>query len=263
MKSGTPVRFAWRAAHGLGIIAALLALGAAVAHAQDPFFAASADTQALRSVGWRGFLDIRSLAEELAALLLATALGALIAFHPITPRSVDTLEEAELPKVYIMYALVGAVIGVTVLQYGMVVGIVVFGLGGLMRFRTSVDSSRDTGRLIVVTLLGLISGLNLPHFAVLAAVFVYVLIFFLDAQPICRIVVKELQGARVPAAAEAYKTALQQLKCKVLSERKHFAKPRLDIVFRAPRGTTPELLHSELSRLVPPEVRGEIDWEVD
>ncbi len=244
----------------------LLLLGAAGAFAQDvPLFAAAggADTNALASIGWRGFLDVNSLLEELAALSLATVLGALIAFHPLTPRSVDTLEEAELPKVYIMYAIVGAVIGVAVLQYGMVVGIVVFGLGGLMRFRTSVDSSRDTGRLIVVTLVGLIAGLNLPHFAVLATVFVYVLIFLLDAHPICRIVIKELPDARVSAAAEAYRVALVHLKCKVLSERKHFAKPRVDFVFRAPRAATPETLHAELFRLVPPEVRGEIDWEVD
>jgi hypothetical protein len=199
----------------------------------------------------------------LAALMLATALGALIAFHPMTPRTVDTLEEAELPKVYIMYALVGAVIGVTVLQYGLVVGLVIFGLGGLMRFRTDVESARDTGRLIVVTLVGLICGLNLPHFAVLATIFAYILIFFLDAFPICRIVVKELPAGKVTASAEAYRIALGQLNCKVLSERKHFAKPRIDIVFRAPRDSTPDVLHAELIRRIAADVRGEVDWEVD
>ncbi|NJM34915.1 MAG: multidrug transporter AcrB, partial [Rhodomicrobium sp.] len=48
------------------------------------------------------------------------------------------------------------------------VGFVIFGLGGLMRFRTETSSTRDTSRLIIVTLIGLICGLNLPHFAVLA-----------------------------------------------------------------------------------------------
>ena len=244
-------------------IASLLFLAPAAAFAQQGLLESNSDTAALSSIGWRGFLDTPAMLEELGALVLATLLGALIAYHPMTPRTVDTLEEAELPKVYIMYALVGAVIGVTVLRYGMVVGIVVFGLGGLMRFRTSTGSIRDTGRLIVVTLVGLISGLNLPHFAVLATVFAYILIFFLDAHPICRVVVKELPTGRVAQAADAYRAVLLQLGCKVISERKRFGKSRVEFVFRAPRVSTPETLHSELNRLVAGDVRGELDWEID
>src|SRR5690606_36956707 len=109
------------------------------------------DTQGLRAVGWSGFLDAAAITETLAALTLAIALGALLAFHPTTRRGVDTRAEAELPKVSIMYALVGAVVGVLVLQYGLVIGFIVFGLGGLMRFRTDTNSTRDTSRLIIVT----------------------------------------------------------------------------------------------------------------
>ncbi len=91
------------------------------------------DQNELPSVGWAGFLDWQYMLQSFGALVLATTLGAVIAFHPTTQRSVDTREEAELPKVLIMYALVGAVIGEIVLKYGMVVGFVIFGLGGLMR----------------------------------------------------------------------------------------------------------------------------------
>ena len=42
-----------------------------------------------------------------------------------------------MPKVYIMYAFIGAVIGVTVREFGMVIGVVVFGIGGLIRFGTA------------------------------------------------------------------------------------------------------------------------------
>lgn len=221
------------------------------------------DTQRLQAVGWSGFLDFAYLAESLAALLLATALGALIAFHPTTRRTVDTLEEAELPKVYIMYALVGAVVGVIVLEYGIVVGFVVFGLGGLMRFRTDTASTRDTGRLIIVTLIGLISGLNLPHFAVLAALFAWVVIFFFDGHPVCSLEVHEVPKGRVREAAEAYRTVLSGLGCQIISENKSFSKHRIDYVFRAPRKSSQAGLHAALCERVPPEVRGEIDWEVE
>src|SRR6185437_10825158 len=90
----------------------------------------------LPTVGWSGFLDTHFLADSLAALVLGAALGAVIGFHPMTRRTADTLAEAELPKVHVVFAFVGAVIGLAVREFGMVIGVVVFGIGGLLRFRT-------------------------------------------------------------------------------------------------------------------------------
>lgn len=221
------------------------------------------DTQGLQAVGWSGFLDWHYMLESLAALSLATALGALIAFHPTTRRSVDTLEEAELPKVYIMYSLVGAIVGAMVLEYGLVVGFVVFGLGGLMRFRTDTASTRDTGRLIIVTLLGLISGLNLPHYAVLSAAFAWVLIYVFDGHPVCSLEVHEIPKGRVKDSAAAYRAVLAELGCTVISEDKSFSKSKIEYVFRAPRKSTQAGLHEAFCTRVPEDVRGEIDWEVE
>jgi hypothetical protein len=221
------------------------------------------DTHRLQTVGWSGFLDFPYLAQSLAALALATVLGALIAFHPTTRRTVDTLEEAELPKVYIMYALVGAIVGVIVLEYGIVVGFVVFGLGGLMRFRTDTGTTRDTGRLIIVTLIGLISGLNLPHFAVLSALFAWGLIYVFDGHPVCTLEVHELPDGRVKEASEAYRAALTALGCTIISENKSLKKGRLDYVVRAPRDAMPAALHAALCERIPADLRGEIDWKVE
>ncbi len=220
-------------------------------------------TTEMPSIGWAGFLDWGYMVQSLGALLLATALGALIAFHPTTARSVDTREEAELPKVYIMYALIGAVIGEIVLKYGMVVGFVIFGLGGLMRFRTDVGSTRDTGRLIIVTLCGLIAGLNLPHFAVMAALFAWVLIYVFDGHPVCSLDVHEVPQGRVKEAAAAYRQVLDELGCRLIKENKSFSKRRIEYVFRAPRKSTQAGLHTALCERVPPDLRGEIDWEVE
>lgn len=220
-------------------------------------------SDSLPSIGWAGFLDWEAMAQALGVLILATVLGAFIGYHPTTARTVDTRAEAELPKVMIMYALVGAVIGEIVLLYGMVVGFVIFGLGGLMRFRTDTASTRDTGRLIIVTLVGLIAGLNLPHFAVLAAVFAWVLIFIFDGHPICEMEVHEIPKGRVRDASAAYRTVLAELKCQLISENKSFSKHRIDYVFRAPRKITHAQLHQALCDRVPAEVRGEIDWEIE
>ncbi len=221
------------------------------------------EAQQLPSVGWAGFLDWSYLLQSFAALVLATVLGAVIAFHPATARTIDTREEAELPKVLIMYALVGAVVGEIVLKYGMVVGFVIFGLGGLMRFRTDASSTRDTGRLIMVTLIGLIAGLNLPHFAVMATAFAWFLIYLFDSHPVCQLEVHEIPKGRVKDAAAAYRAVLAELKCTLISEDKSFSKSRIDYVFRAPSDSTQASLLNALCEKVPADVRGEIDWEVE
>ena len=65
-------------------------------------------------LGWSGFLDLRFILNSLGILLLAALLGALIGYHPATKRTIDKLHEADMPHVYVMYAVIGAVIGVAV-----------------------------------------------------------------------------------------------------------------------------------------------------
>lgn len=223
----------------------------------------AADMQALTSSGWAGFLDSNYMLESFAELILAVFLGMVIAFHPTTRRTIDTREEAELPKIYIMYALIGAVIGVIVRKYGMVIGFVIFGLGGLMRFRSTTGSTRDTGRLIIVTLIGLISGLNLPQFATLATAFSWVLIYIFDGHPVASLEVSDIPKGRVNDAAAAYRSELEALKCTLISESKSHGKCRINYVFRIPRRVTQAQVHKALCEQTPQELRGELDWSIE
>jgi hypothetical protein len=237
----------------------LLAPGLAQAQTSGLFDTPSGPLPAL---GWAGFRDVHFMVSSLGALLLAVVLGAAIGFHPTTPRTVDRLHEADMPKVYIMYAFIGAVIGVTVREFGMVIGVVVFGIGGLIRFRTDTDSTRDTGRLIVVTLTGLIAGLGLPHFAVITTVFAFLLIYAFDTNPACRVKIDQLPPERMGEFANAYRTVLQGQGCKIISEHCSAPKGRIEFVFRLPRRGTRDRLHAALCE-APLDVRGQIDWEVE
>jgi hypothetical protein len=243
----------------LALLQPLLAHGLAAAQPQGLF-----DTSgpAIAPPGWTGFLDMRFMAESLGDLALAGALGAAIGYHPMTPRTVDTLTEADMPKVYITYAFIGAVIGVTVREFGMVIGVVVFGIGGLIRFRTNTDSTRDTGRLIIVTLAGLIAGLGLPHLAVIVTAFTFVLIYIFDSRPACRVRIEAPPAGRLADAALAYRGVLEAQHCKIISERKSAAKQRVDFVFRLPRAGNLDGVHAALCE-VAADVRGEIEWEVE
>lgn len=212
---------------------------------------------------WAGFADIGFLISAAVALLLASALGAIIAYHPTSRRNVHSLEDADAQKVYVLYSAIGAIAGIMVMTYGMVVGFVVFGIGGLIRFRTDLRSAPMTGRLILVTLIGLSCGLGLPHLAILATVFGFVLIAVLDANVTCRIVVKRLSSTALVDAAHAYRGVLEREGCRVLSETKSFAKEQVTLVFHAPHRLPRERLVHQLETAIPETLRGAVDWDVE
>jgi hypothetical protein len=217
---------------------------------------------ALGGEGWKGFTDVTFLGQALLALALATLLGALLAYHPRRRHSVDSVEAADAPKVFVLYAMIGAAIGIMVLKYGLVVGFVVFGIGGLTRFRTSLPNAPDTGRLILITLVGLSCGLNLPHLALLTAAFGFLVLMVLDARATYHIEVKGLDRTVVGPAADAYRDVLQREGCRIVGERKSFAKEQVTFIFHAPHALRRDSLVQQLEAEVPERLRGVVDWGV-
>ena len=213
--------------------------------------------------GWQGFRNVRFLANALLTLGLAAVLGAVVAYHPKHRQTADTLEEIEAPRVYILYAVIGALIGIMVVRYGLVVGFVLFGIGGLIRFRTVLGSARLTANVIFVTLIGLSCGLRLPHVAVLATVFGFVLIYFLDAHITYRIDVRGLSSDHVAEAAAAYRGMLEKAGCRVRNETKDPGKERVTLIFHSARNVTRQHLEEILERNIEERLKGSIDWQMD
>ena len=213
------------------------------------------------ALDWPDLTDVRFVATSVGILLLASVLGALIGYHPATRRTIDGLHEADMPHVYVMYAVIGAVIGVAVREFGTVVGVVVFGIGGLLRFRSATDSTRDTVRLIIVTLVGLIAGLGLLYFAVIITLFTFALIYIFDTRPPYRIRVEGLAKDRAGSCAEVYRGILKGHGCSIIAEHHSLEKARIEFVFRLPRRSTRDRLDLEL-RSIAADLRGEVNWEL-
>ncbi len=213
--------------------------------------------------GWVGFSEFDFLLGASLTLLLAAVLGAVIAYHPRRGRAADTVEEIEAPKVSIVYAVIGALTGILVVQYGYVVGFVLFGLGGLMRFRTAMRSADLTGQVILVTVIGLTCGLDLPHVAVLSTVFGWILIFILDARMIYQVDIRGIAPERLGEAAQAYRQVLEASGCRVLAERKRPAQGRVRFILRDARAGMRARVEGVLNQEVDPALRGTMDWEVD
>lgn len=213
--------------------------------------------------GWRGFLDVAFLGHTLLTLTLAAVLGAVVAYHPKHIAAADTLEELEAPKVYILYAVIGAIIGILVVAYGTVVGLVVFGIGGLIRFRTVLRSANLTGRVIFVTLIGLTSGLDLPHVAVLSTAFAFALIYLLENRVTYRIDVQALAPERVAESAAAYRHLLEECGCRVVSERKNPMKQRVTILVSGPASLRRDELEKRIDQGIEGPLKGAVDWQTD
>jgi hypothetical protein len=213
--------------------------------------------------GWQGFKDLGFLANALLTLTLAAVLGAVIAYHPRHVQTADTLEEIDAPKVFITYAVIGALIGIMVVKYGLVIGFVLFGIGGLIRFRTVLRSASLTGHVIFVTLIGLSCGLDLPHVAVLATAFGFALIYLLNARITYSISIRALAQERIADSAAAYREVLEQQGCRIISEKKQPNRQRVTIIFHNPRHVTREYLDDLLESRIDASLKGFLDWEID
>ena len=216
--------------------------------------------------GWAAFRGWENILKLLGVLTTATVLAALIAYHPSSYGKATSLSELEQPKTFILYALVGAIVAVLA-DVNDVLGFIVFGIGGLLRFRTDVGAAKDTGRVILVTVVGLACGFEYFALAVISTLYGWMLILFLEARPAFKITVKglvtqdgERQENRVEPSLKAYRSVLEKLDCNVIRERRNFIKGQFTFVFRAPRGLGPEDFEEHTRQEVPEELRGGVDW---
>ena len=248
-------------------IAALIAVMPGLVSAQvDPFSGMSPqaspktnDWGALRE-GWEDFGNIAYIVDVSLMLLLSIILAAVIAYHPSTRRKASNITEFEQPKTFLMYAMVGALIAQLVLSTP-AMALVIFGIGGLLRFRTVVGEAKDTGRVILVTVVGLCCGLKIFVGAVLATLIGWILIWYLESQNAGRIVVKGLKDSDILAAAETYRGIIGEAGCAVIRERRNLTKGRVTFIVKAPPELDAEALEGAFEK-VPEEQRGVVDWEI-
>jgi hypothetical protein len=139
----------------------------------------------------------------------------------------------------------------------------VFGIGGLIRFRTDLRSASVTGQVILVTLIGLACGLHLPHVAVLATAFGFVLIYILHSRAAYRIAIEGVAAERLKASAAAYRAQIEQEGCEILSEKRSPPKQRIVFLVRSAKPGVRQRLDELFAAKIDPALQGYVDWEVD
>jgi hypothetical protein len=250
----------------LGSLALVAALPATALAKKLPDFATPESTGSdehhgvdLLFEGWRRFGDGWLLVDMVMVLVLALVLGAAIAYHPAVRRRVSTLEHYEQPKTVLLYAVVSAVVALIV-EVQPAMAFVIFGIGGLLRFRTLVGEAKETGQVILVTVVGLCCGLKIFVVAVPATVIGWLLIFYLERDTAGIIRISGVAEAAVHQATRAYRAAIQDAGCSIIGEQMRFVKREFVFVVKAPptfdRGALLEKLDA-----FPSELRGVVDFE--
>lgn len=208
--------------------------------------------------GWEAFGKWEDLKGFLVIILVALGLGAFLGYHPFAGRKAS-LEDLDQPKIIILYTLVGALVAIVVAPIP-AMAFAIFGIGGLMRFRTEMGATKETGRAILATLLGLAVGLEFWMVAVAGAGIAWILIAVLEYRIGMRMVVRGAQSATIAQTAEAYGKALHALGCRFATPRKNPGKGQVSFVLRARRGLEREAIEAECNDRVPSQLRGTIDW---
>jgi hypothetical protein len=208
--------------------------------------------------GLSAFADPLKWIQSALILFEATISGVVLAYHPIYLGRPKTMEDLELAKTLIIYSVAGALISI-ICTAAPSMAFVIFGIGGLMRFRTNLDSSKSTGHAIIGTLIGLCWGLELQLVAVLALLFFWLMIFFLERATVIELNVGGVKVAQMAASADAYRESIGRAGCRLSAHRKNFKKGEMAFVFKLPRKIPIEKVIGEVEK-IPEDLRGTPDW---
>ena len=209
--------------------------------------------------GWEAFSHPDQYVHAALVLLTATLSGLVLAYHPVQWGRPITRDDVEQRKTVVFYSSVGALIAI-ICTVAPSMAFVIFGIGGLMRFRTNTGESKATGYTIMGTLIGLCWGLGLQLVAALATLYFWLMIYVLESARVERLVVAGVDQAHWARATEAYKTALTQAGCRVLSQSKGFKKNQLAFTLRVPSTFNAEDTERAFDAL-PDDLRGHYDWD--
>ena len=214
--------------------------------------------QLTQGPGWQAFAEPEQYLHAALVLITATLSGLALAYHPVYRGRSLSLEDLEQRKTLVVYSSMGALIAI-ICTVAPSMAFVIFGIGGLMRFRTNTGESKTTGHTIMGTLIGLCWGLGLQLVAVLATLYFWLMIYLLEAVRTQELVVAGVEQSLWSRSAEAYREALTRAGCRVLGQNKNFKKGQLTFTLRVPRSFTSDDVSRALEQ-VPPELRGAFDW---
>ena len=148
---------------------------------------------------------------------LGSAIAVALALTATPRRAVryDPVGAAEQRKATVICALIGCIAAELVqaseqFLLGAEIALVLFGIGGLVRFRTLFDDAGQTGVAIIATVLGLACGMSEYSLAALALVVVFLVNWWMNSTAILQVRVRARKHADLSQVQAATTAVLQE-----------------------------------------------------
>ncbi len=186
----------------------------------------------------------------LLGLAVAAACGLALAWHPRRSGKGDPVEDLEQRNTLIVLALVGAIVSELV-RVDPAMALVVFGIGGLIRFRTVLDNPKVTGKAIMVVVIGLACGLGELAMGVFFTAFAWLLMFWLDSNVGFRIRLKLTARCDSNATLLALLDMIRRSGGRVGSADDYQHKRQIVVTGRLPSSIDPVKFKSTLANKLP------------
>lgn len=216
----------------------------------------------IRGRGWSQLGNGTEIIEFAQALVEAMILTAILAFHPRMNSRRNDMREWSVPRTMFLFSLIGLLLGFLVIHHGYLIGFVIFGLGGLFRFRMETSSLSDTAMLIVVSLVGLSVGLDLPLMATIATAGSWLVVWFFGFRSHLLLEVKFDDGASVGKSIETLETDFDAMGYRVVGVTKSKLKPVAEFILSSTHKSPRNHLVHKLSGM-DLAARNIQDWHVE
>jgi hypothetical protein len=148
---------------------------------------------------------------------LLVAIGVALALTSTPRRAVrfDPVAVAQQRMATVVCALIGCIAAELIqaseeFLLGAEIALVLFGIGGLVRFRTVFDDARQTGLAIVATVLGLACGMSEYSLVAIGLVIVYLANWYMQRVAVVRIRVRGRKGCDLAQLQAAVTSLLQK-----------------------------------------------------
>ncbi len=164
-------------------------------------------------------------------VLVTLLLTAAIIYHPVRKRLALTLASLRLPRLFFLYALIGMTVGFLVVQHGYIIGFVVFGIGALLRFRSNLDDPEDTVEMILVTVLGLCVGLDLPIMAIMIGIVGWVVILLTSRNTPCEVSLRAEEGSGLDESLSRVSEAISGNGWRIAATHRSHRKSTAEVLF--------------------------------
>jgi hypothetical protein len=200
--------------------------------------------------GLRAFTDAAQIAQLALGIAVALALAALLAFHPKRRGRVRDEADLSYPNTILLFAVVGAIVA-QIVKVSPAMALVVFGIGGLIRFRTRIGAPDDTGHAILATLVGIAAGMGMFLLAVLGTAVGWGLTFATEGGRSYRLRVRDLKPKSTFKTRGAFRAALADDGWTILGEAHRPDRGKLDFYVRRPGEAGPEAVRDKLDDALP------------